>query len=86
MSLTIEEIQLHENLCLLGIIGGAKPLLGSQGLDLKANTFRKPSSRAIEFTIYHLYSILMGEDKAIKVNRQLPLMKAFSHAIRDIRI
>ena len=68
MTTLIEEQQLYENLCLLGICGAlAKPLTGSQGLDLKPTTFRKPSSRAIEFVLYHLYAILLGEERANKV-------------------
>jgi hypothetical protein len=69
MAALIEEQQLHENLCLLGICGAVKPLIGGQGLELKPTTFRKPSSRAIEFVLYHLYAILLGEDRASKVRK-----------------
>lgn len=63
---TVEEQQLFNNLCLLGLAGpGAKPL--ATGIELTRFTFRKPSTKVLEAVLFHLYVAVWGEAAAQKV-------------------
>lgn len=63
---TLEERQLHHNLCLLGI-GGAGGKAERLGLDLGRFSFRKPSSKLLEAVLYQIYAAVVGESAAHKV-------------------
>lgn len=66
---TVEEQQLFNNLCLLGLAGpGAKPL--ATGVELTRFTFRKPSTKVLEAVLFHLYVAVWGEAAAQKVHTQ----------------
>ncbi len=80
---TVEERLLHNNLCLLSIAGPAGS--GSKGqppVDVNKFTFRKPSSKALEYTLYSLYGAVVGEQQAHKVRESRLLVGPFeiSHA------
>ena len=65
---TIEDQQLHQNLILLGLSGpGCKS--APAGIDMGRFTFRKPSSKTLEFVLYSLYAIVVGEAVAQKVRK-----------------
>ena len=74
---TTEEQQLHQNLQLLGLSGtGCRA--APAGVEIGRFTFRKPSSRALEHVLYHLYSIIVGEAVAQKVTYNRQYLKAIS--------
>jgi hypothetical protein len=62
---TLEEQQLHQNLCLLGIAGPSSKNHG--GVDINKFAFRRPSSRTLEYVLFQLYSSIIGEGVAHKV-------------------
>ena len=78
---TIEEQQLHQNLILLGLSGpGCKT--APAGIDMGKFTFRKPSSKTLEFVLYSLYAVIVGEAVAQKVRKRNHAGLASMHGIR----
>ncbi|GAX78522.1 hypothetical protein CEUSTIGMA_g5962.t1 [Chlamydomonas eustigma] len=61
---TLEEQQLFQNLCLLGLAGLSSK--NAVGTDITKFSFRRPSSRTLEYVLYQLYSYIIGEGIAHK--------------------
>eukprot|EP00798_Chlamydomonas_sp_ICE-L_P020604 gene20604-27403_t len=61
---TPDEALLYNNLCLLGLADISK--LSTAGIELGRFTFRKPSSKALEYVLFHCFCAMNTDARAIK--------------------